>query len=556
MSQAHSVPIPCRSPADEINPGSRHGNKAISSLIILIRLRYLLIWASIRTSRVRMFLGGCAAVLLIWLVFAAFTSGTLLANLASRPESFVRQLGSALTFLFVGIILVNAFLGRGVVSSFSDRSLERYPISRVVRFTARWIAGISDPLWIIVGAQLIGLAVGLHSSGSSPLWIAIPACGLLLAVTYCYSSLVLAFLTAVAQVRLAKVIGALTICLALIFLYILGAGGVYGQTIRVTRPAIPDLVFMLLPGHLCAAALTARTLGVVIWSSVLLLAWLGVAILSLCVVPTAAMQSRISGSHMFAYANRLSYALSPRLGAIVVKAILYYSRCNMVRYWTLTTGPAMGILAPFLLLAHRLSEPQRTTLFLVALFVTSSTSTAPVATNHFGWDGSGLARYGVLPLSLKSLLRAHSYASLLIGSMGAIPVFAVLSLVLRIHFSASLLCTSVCGVLAGIFLLNACGLWLSVHVPKRMDFDTTIGNGMPLASSMTVFAGIQLPIILLFHSGGLKANIYPRFAWLIIAMAVLSTIAYFVSLKQVCPQDEDEMRKSELIETLAIDTSL
>ena len=160
----------------------------------LVRLRYRLLWAQARTS------GGRIAILLmvyllVMLVFLFFSLGGFGAAMVGvklgRGEAIAR---GVLTSLFVWGIMISVVFGVGPRAAFSDVVLRRYPLTAIGRLTARHLIGLLDPVWFLLVASAIGLAIGFAVLGAGSVFVGLPAALLFIAVSYLATVLLLSLI--------------------------------------------------------------------------------------------------------------------------------------------------------------------------------------------------------------------------------------------------------------------------------------------------------------------------------------------------------------------------
>jgi hypothetical protein len=110
--------------------------------------------------------------------------------------------------------------------------------------------------------------------------------------------------------------------------------------------------------------------------------------------------------------------------------------------------------------------------------------------NQFGYSGSGVRRFFLLPVDSAAVLRTGSYASVLLGA-GFIPLAAgAWVLMAPGPFDGRILLMLLSSALAGLFLLSGAGLWASVYGPSAGNYNQSVGNDLSLMGNLVIFGSL------------------------------------------------------------------
>lgn len=196
-----------------------------SPLAELLRIRYLLLWAQVRSNpgNVAFFVVAWLAALVLLLVLAA--GGISAASMAASVGRLRQTADLALTAVFVSALVGSLALGAGVNDALSDLSMRRYPISSRQRAIARHLLALLEPTWLLVVVAEAGLAIGFCLAAASPVVVALVIVWFLLLTNY----LAARILAAVANRILSTGPGVLASMLVSIAIpVVVAAGQLYG----------------------------------------------------------------------------------------------------------------------------------------------------------------------------------------------------------------------------------------------------------------------------------------------------------------------------------------
>ena len=336
--------------------------------------------------------------------------GAALAGIKTgQSEEIARAM---LTGLLVSGVTTSLFFGMGPRSAFSDRVLRRYPLSSIDRLLIRYLLGIIDPIWAIVGASALGLAVGLALLGEGSWFGGLASALIFVAVSYLFALFLLSLLDRALETKA----GAATlgiIGLALISFSGLGIGWLLetkGSQVFVWMNAITGY----LPSGLAAVIMTSGGSWRVVSSILGLVVW-AISLAALVrVVESIPLFTRSAGWEAINWDNsydRLATWLGGRYAPLVSKSLRYHLRSQRVRFG-LATAPLIALVGKFM---SRGNVRATEFYFTLAFFVVLGSGTSSVSLNHFGADEKGIVRYGLIPASFAAPVRAGSTVSMLLG---------------------------------------------------------------------------------------------------------------------------------------------
>jgi hypothetical protein len=116
--------------------------------------------------------------------------------------------------------------------------------------------------------------------------------------------------------------------------------------------------------------------------------------------------------------------------------------------------------------------------------------------NQFGYDGGGFRRYFLLPGGPEIAFRAGSFASVMLGG-ALIPVGLAMWLLLApLRTTPVMFCMLAGSAVAGLLLLNALGLWVSLYSPRRAELGHNFGNNLSLGGNLLLIGSMVLCAVL------------------------------------------------------------
>lgn len=496
-------------------------------LTTLLGLRYRLLWATARTrtGRIALFVVGYLAAMLAAGFLLLGGIGTATAAIRTGQAELVFRVAFGGTF--VGALLASTVLGVSVGSAFTEASLRRFPIGKLQRFVVRHLTGILDPLWLLVLALSLGLAIGAASPGAGAAWLDAAAAALLVASNYLAAQIVLGLVDNVMRTRAGRtalaVVVLLGVCLipAVAMFADIHSPGIISVAAAVASLTPPFMAAAVLGGH-GTSALT-HILG--------LLACTGALIASLMAVerwqPVQRSGRRVAAARETPH-DRMARLFGPALAPLAGKMLRYCTRSPQVRLAAMVALPSFAL---FIVTGRQGSTPFAQALPAFALF--AGTAAGPVALNLFGFDGSGFRRYLLLPVTPTRILLVAS-AVVLVPGAAFIPAALVFWTVCSpAHTDLRSLAMLAGSGVVGWLAYPTIGVWTSVLAPTAIEFDRTWGNKLSLAANAAMAGSIVafFAVVLTLHGLGLGGEALVRYWWVTWSLVPPAVVAYGLSLR-------------------------
>jgi hypothetical protein len=473
--------------ADVNSTHQRAIHVAAPQLIHLLGLRYRLTLAHARTGGGRTILFG-----VVWLaaalaggVFAIGGFGIALAATELGQAQEMAQASLGLVFLCVasGAIM----LGVGVEPAFSDQQLRRYPLSSVERAVGRHITALLSPVWLIVLALSLGLAMGFCLQGVGRPWVAVPSALLLALANYLAACLAIGLLQLVLRIRVLKQI--LGVCVLLVFL---AMPAVFLDTPTTAQAVVPLTALLgLTPPGVAAASMTTRGLALALGSCAQLLVWVGALIGGVALVERA--QRKESGAADATARwddafDRVASTAGRHLAPLIAKQLRYNLRSVQVRWmYPILISCLLGVV--WQNARQQSGDPDAWLLACLAAF-SSLGLAGGLSLNVFGFDGAGFRRYFLLPLKA-------SRVALAAGIVGVIPGLSLIPIALLLwclygpgRTDGRMLVMLLSSGVGGVLIYQSMGLWSSVLGPKNLPITMQFGKRLSPAGSVAMMAGV------------------------------------------------------------------
>jgi hypothetical protein len=499
-------------------------------MVDLIRLRYKLLWAKVRSrnGRIALFLVGYLLLVLVVALLAAGGFGAGMAAVRLGKAELVARL--VLGSLFVQATLATVVMGFGISAVFSETELRRYPLTALQRRLARHITGVVDPFWFLVLALDLGLVVGLYAMGAAGFWMGLISVLVLLVANY-----LLARVVALAVERMVnRKGGSLLLMVAIIALSVLP--GTLASALR-KNPALGDRILAVLqwtPPFGAAAAMTADGASA-FYGLALVAGWiaaLAAAVVALERRPPerqqAAVQGPISWSSPY---ERVASLFGAEYAPLVGHWLRFYVRNTRFRTTYLLTLPLAG----FLTYQMGTAGQHPIGLFAAALGtfpMCGFLCTSRIAVNLFGYTSGAFRRFFLLPTEPVVTLRAASFASVLLAASTVLLATVAWVAISPVPWDARRLAMLVASGVTGLFGLHAAGLWTTLYGPRRGNYNSSMGNDMSAAGNVTVIGGLLgamlAPQILARRAPALLS---PENWWAAMAVAAAAVAFYFISLR-------------------------
>lgn len=502
-------------------------------IFTLVRLRYRLIWATARTTNGRMALLFIVYLLLMLggLFFALGGLGAAFAAVRSGEGELVAR--GMLTGLMVSAVMTSLVFGVGPRAAFSDEVLRRYPLNSLERLAARHLVGLIDPIWFLLAASAVGLAVGLARFGSGSLPAGIPAALLYIAICYLATITLLALLDRV----LNSGVGAMLLGGAAIIIFSFSGIGVTWliEHHGTEWLAAVDSVLHWLPSGLAAAPMAGAGAAKSLLNLALLGGW-GLLMLMVAgwsearpALSPRASRGAIDWENGY---DRAAALAGERYAALVGKALRYNLRSNRVRL-----GLASAPLFAFIGRLMTLNDQGSNEFYFALAFFTFLGFSGPssVTLNQFGSDGAGARRYALLPSSFATTVRAGSLVGLGLGALIVPPTIALWTLVTASEIEWRMIVMLTGSSLAGLFVFNALGIWTTIYTPRRVEFTTMLGNQLSFAANLVVAGGMVAIFVIYFGLMFLRIPLAAVLDWwgLPMAMTLAALLFYLFSWRVI-----------------------
>lgn len=460
--------------------------------LALVRLRYRMIWAHMRTGSGRMTLL-FAVYLLLGLVAVVFLLGGLGTSVAAielgQGEPIARLM---LAGLFVNGVGLSLLFGVGPRAAFTDDSLRRYPLNRQERFIVRHAIGLMDPTWLLLVAGVIGVAAGFVWLGAGTVLTAAPAVLLFITANYLVTILLLTLVEMIMRTRRgAALLGGLVL-LSVSFGPLLVASLAASKRLGLLK--FLDLLLNLTPPGAAAAMIAGGDLLRIFGGWSLLILWCGALLWFLLRIETRPRPAAsIAGGKLEwdDFYDQFGDLFGPRYGPLVSKSLRYHLRCNLIRF-SLLTSPIIVLMGKFIFPGE-----SRKSFFLISIaifYIMSAAAAAGLMLNLFGFDEAGIRRYAFLPMKFGDALRAGTLASMALRLLTVCAAFTLwLVFYNREALNWRMLVMIVSVALASLLIFNALGIWTSVFSPKNSDFDAIWNNRLSLGGNIVMIGGILIP---------------------------------------------------------------
>jgi len=501
-----------------------------SRILTLLKFRYTLLWAQVRTSK-----GQIVLLFLVYLALLVVALGMVLGGFGAAIAG--TQTGNAeetarglLTGLMTSGVMSSIFFGIGPRAAFSDAVLRRYPLTRLERLAVRHFLGIIDPIWALVLASTLGLAIGLAVLGQASWLWAIAGAGIFVIASYLVAILVLSILNRILQSRegsaALKMIGLGLItfsALGLSWFFERGGIEMLAPIIRAMRFAPPGLAARVITS-LSAITALMNLMTLAIWSVLLfLLLYLVESI------PEKSASSRVGSIDWNNPFDTIARILGGRYPSLFAKSLRYHLRSNRVRFG-LISSPMIALVGKLIARDHVTSIEFY---FALGFFVAISSGTSAISLNHFGLDGPGIVRYGLLPSSFAAPVRAGSLVAVFLGFLLVAPTVLIWALITDLTVDWRMIAMLFGNGILGAFFFGGAGMLITVMWPRRGEFSSVLGNQLSIGANIFVM-GVVLGIFTV--SMGLAR--YPlelvlKYWWISIVAALAGLLFYLLMWRVV-----------------------
>lgn len=503
-----------------------------SRIITLLKFRYSLLWAQVRTSR-----GQIALLFFVYLVLLLVAVFMVLGGFGAaiagaqtgRAEEIARGL---LAGLMTSGIMSSLFFGIGPKAAFSDAVLRRYPLTALERLAVRHFLGIIDPIWAMVLASTFGFAIGLVILGQASLLWALTGAFSFVAVSYLVAILALSLLDRILQSRE----GSSALKMVTLGLMTFSALGVSWFLERGGREMLIPLSRALIaaPPGVAARLITTRTFSTGLIEFGLLLGW-GTALLILVyLVESLPKSSSVSQTGSIDWENgydRLAKLLGGRYPSLFAKSLRYHLRSNRVRFGLLSS-PVIVLLGKVM---ARDSLTSIEFYFALGFLVAISSGASVISLNHYGVDGQGVVRYGLIPSSFAAPVRAGSLVAIFLGLVLVAPTILLWVVVTDLQIDWRMIVMLAGSGILGSFIFAGAGMLTTVLSPRRGDFSSIMGNQLSLGANIFVMAVVIAVFSLSFSLTSVRIERVLSYWWVSIAAVLPGLILYVLAWRLVGP---------------------
>lgn len=494
----------------------------------LIRLRYKLMWARTRTrnGKIAIFLIGYLLLVLVLVIFSAGGIGAGMIAVRSGKALVVTRI--VFTSLFVQALFATVMLGFGINTVFSDAELRRYPVTGSERRLVRHLIGIIDPFWLLTLGLDFGLLIGLYLMGVGNFLLGMFGVLLLLVANY----LTARFIEAAVERMMKREIGSTVL---MVMIMALSFSGAVIPPLLKRYPGITPIALQIL-GYTppFGAALAAIEPGFApIRGFLIEISWILGLIWALMWIERRPYVRHASETTVLSFESRydrVAAALGFENAPLVGWWLRFYARNSRFKALIFLSIPLAAFLT-FNFAARKGGigwyAAALGTFPIITFFATSR-----FMVNEFGYLGGGYRRCFLLPVEPGAVLRAGSYASLIISAC-FIPAGLIAWIAFApVPFDAREVLGLLASAIGGMFILHALGLWTTLYGPRRGNYNQALGNDLSLLGNIVLIGGVMLcmfgPMV---WKAVLPAALDPANWWWWIAPAAAGVAFYRVSLR-------------------------
>ena len=502
-----------------------------SRILTLLKFRYTLLWAQVRTSR-----GQIALLFLVYLVLLAVAlilvlggfGAALAAAQTGNAEETARGL---LTGLMMSGLMSSIFFGIGPRAAFSDAVLRRFPLTSLERLAVRHFLGIIDPIWALVLASSLGLALGLAILGQASWVWAIVGAFVFVVASYLVTILVLSVLNRVLQSRGSTALK--MIALGLITFSAFGLNWFFEHGgIEMLAPVISAMKFA--PSGLAAKVMTSLSANTALVNLMALGLWsIGLFLLLYLVesMPEKTAASRAGSIDWNNAFDTIARIFGGRYPSLFAKSLRYHLRSNRVRFGLIST-PLIALVGKVIAGDHAASMEFY---FALGFFVGISSGSSAISLNHFGLDGPGIVRYGVLPSSFAAPVRAGSLVAVFLGLLLIVPTLLIWAFVTELAVNWRMIAMLCFNGIFGAFLFGGAGMVISVMWPRRGEFSSVFGNQLSMAANIFVMVIVFSIFAVLSGFARFRVEMVLKYWWISIFAALAGLLFYLLMWRIVGP---------------------
>jgi hypothetical protein len=494
----------------------------------LIRLRYKLMWAKTRTRNGKIALFFVGYILLVLVIALVTAGGFGAAAIAVRSGKALTVTRIVLTSLFAQALLATVMMGFGMSAIFSDLELRRYPVSGVERRLVRHLIGIIDPFWLLTLALDFGLVVGMYVLGAASFWLGFVAVLLLVISNY----LVARVFEMIIDRMMKRQSGSTFLMIAVMSL---SFSGVAIPPLVKKFPAVVPAAIQALSytPPFGAAAVMTQSGAAVVYGFAVELWWVLGLTAALVALERRPPQRQLVETTKLSFDNRydrVAAALGFDNAPLVGWWLKFYSRNSRFKALLLISVPMAAFLT------YNMGAKKNGAGFFVAALgtfpIVTFLATSRFMVNQFGYLGGGYRRCFLLPVAPAAVLRAGSYASMLLSSI-FIPLGLIAWVALApVPFNPRELFMLIASAVTALFVFHGLGLWATLYGPRRGNYNQSLGNDLSLFGNIVLIGGVMVclfsPLVL--------SKIAPAFAdpanwWMWVAPPIAGLAFYSFSLR-------------------------
>jgi hypothetical protein len=473
-------------------------------------------------------------LLLAGLILVLGGIGAAIAGIRSGEGETIAR--GTLTGLMMSAVITSLVFGVGPRTAFADEVLRRYPLSSFERSAARHLVGIIDPIWFLLSASAVGLAIGLALLDAGSLVSGLPAALFYIAICYLITVFLLSLLDRFLRTPTgAAIVGGIALMgfsfsgLAMTWLI------EHRQDVWIGK--VNEALRWFPSGLAAASMINADIIGTII-NFIALFGW-GLLLLVLTRWSERRPAARRSNSRGAIdwdnYYDRFAALFGRRYAPLVGKALRYNLRSNRVRFGLATT-PIFIFVGRFVPSAESLGTSASEFYITLAVFAFLGFSwPSAVTINQFGADGAGMRRYGLFPAPFAAAARAGSLAAVMLGFLVIPPAITLWALVTPAKVEWRMIAMLFGNSLTGLLIFNALGLWTSVLSPRRVDFTSLLGNQTAFGGNLVIVGGMLVIYASLFALLQLRMPLAAvlGYWWVTWALAFAGLLFYLFTWKVI-----------------------
>jgi len=173
--------------------------------------------------------------------------------------------------------------------------------------------------------------------------------------------------------------------------------------------------------------------------------------------------------------------------------------------------------------------------FALGFLVAISSGTSVISLNHYGVDGQGIVRYGLIPSSFAAPVRAGSLVAIFLGLVLVAPAILLWVVVTDLKIDWRMIVMLAGSGILGSFVFAGAGMLTTVLFPRRGDFSSIMGNQLSFGANIIVMAVVIAVFSLSFSLTRFGIELVLSYWWVSIAAVLLGLILYVFAWRLVGP---------------------